>query len=153
MGRGPPFATTNASLEFAGLEMEQKVMSDILLSGLAALALHEGAHIAVARLQGLAIKHVGISWKGPYVVREPGSRQSNICISLAGPLMNVVIAMVFWHTAPTFALCNAVLGIFNFLPIPQSDGLRALRLIRNSDPPPEPLIAIEQNPSQFDGVR
>ena len=100
-----------------------------LLLGISAVLLHEMSHIIAARAQGLRIRRLGISWKGPYIVRQAGSWQQNLRVCLAGPLVNLVLALAFWHVAPGFALCNIVLGGFNLLPIPGSDGHRAWQLL------------------------
>ena len=101
----------------------------LFLVGLAAVVLHELSHIAVARLQGLKIKRIGITWKGPYIVREPGSPWQNLRVCLAGPVVNLVLAVLCWRAAPAFAVCNMVLGAFNLLPIPGSDGHRAMHVL------------------------
>jgi Zn-dependent protease len=100
-----------------------------LLLGIGSVVLHELAHLAVARFQGLKVKRVGVTWKGPYIVREAGSRLQNLRVCLAGPLLNVFLALVFWRICPTFAICNLVLGTFNLLPFPGSDGKRAWLLL------------------------
>jgi Zn-dependent protease len=100
-----------------------------LLVGLSAVVLHELAHVIAARMQGLDIKRAGIAWKGPYIVREAGTRWQNFRVCLAGPVVNLLLALVCRHVAPGFALCNLVLGGFNLLPIPGSDGARAWRLL------------------------
>jgi Zn-dependent protease len=97
--------------------------------GVAAVVLHELSHVIVARMQGLKVKRVGITWKGPYIVREAGSRQQNLRVCLAGPTMNVLLGLACWRVAPVCAFCNLVLGGYNLLPIPGSDGLRAWRLL------------------------
>ena len=100
-----------------------------LLLGISAVVLHELSHVAVAYAQGLKVKRVGITWKGPYIVREAGSRAQNLRVCLAGPLANLVLALLCWHVALPFAMCNLVLGAFNLLPIPGSDGQRAWQLL------------------------
>lgn len=103
----------------------------LFMVGLAAIVLHELSHVAMARFEGLKVKRCGVSWKGPYIVREPGSHWQNLRVCLAGPVANLVLAVVCWRIAPAFALCNMVLGAFNLLPIPGSDGQRALHLLPN----------------------
>lgn len=98
--------------------------------GIIAIILHELSHILMARLHGLKIKRVGLSWKGPYVVRESGTLQENFDVSMAGPLGNLLLAALFGSLAPTFGLANLVIGGVNLLPIPSSDGKRALQLLR-----------------------
>lgn len=95
------------------------------------VVLHELGHICVARLMGLRIKRFGVSWKGPYLVREQGSPWANLCTALAGPVMNLVLGVSLWSVAPRFALVNTVLGCYNLLPfIPGLDGHHALAAFR-----------------------
>lgn len=103
-------------------------MNDLLL-GIAAVLLHELSHVAAARLQGLQVKRFGVSWRGPYIVREAGTWQQNLRVCLAGPLVNLLVGALCWRTALTFAVCNVVLGGSNLLPIPGSDGHRAWKLL------------------------
>jgi len=48
-------------------------MVNLLMPSIAAIALHESSHIAAAKLLGLHVKRLGISWRGPYIVRESGT--------------------------------------------------------------------------------
>ena len=101
---------------------------------LASVLLHEVAHIATASALGVRIKRVGISWKGPYIVREAGTPPQNLCISLAGPLANAALLFV-----PGWFLVNLLLLVPNLV-LRHSDGRRAWncwRLIarpRNAEP-------------------
>jgi Zn-dependent protease len=99
------------------------------LLGVSAVVLHELSHVAMARMQGLKVKRAGVTWKGPYIVREAGTPQQNLRVCLAGPAANLLLAFVCSHFAPVFAFCNLVLGVYNLLPVPGSDGLRAWRLL------------------------
>lgn len=94
------------------------------------LIVHEAAHVATALALGLRVRRVGVSLKGPYIVREPGTPWENALVSLAGPGINLLIALLFWDVAPQFALINLVLGAFNLLPFPHSDGRRASAAVR-----------------------
>jgi Zn-dependent protease len=117
------------------------------LLGVSAAVLHELSHIAMARMQGLKVKRAGITWKGPYIVREAGTPEQNLRVCLAGPAANLLLAFVCSHIAPVFAFCNVVLGAYNLLPIPGSDGLRAWRLLpmrRNTPAQPVATIAAQQ---------
>jgi Zn-dependent protease len=98
--------------------------------GSAALAvlLHESAHLLAAYLGGVRVKHVGLSWRGPYILREPGTPLQNTFISLSGPAMNLVLCALFWHLSDTFAFVNGFLAVMNLLPIRSSDGLRVYRI-------------------------
>jgi Zn-dependent protease len=100
------------------------------LLGLSVIGLHETAHIATAMLFGLTIKRVGLSWKGPYIVRESGSPGANLITTLAAPLFNLLLA-VLWPIAPDFAMVNLIFGLSNLIPYGGSDGQRAWRMVTN----------------------
>jgi len=105
---------------------------DVLLTmalGIPAMLLHEFGHIAAALLCGVKVKKVGLSRVGLYTVREPGPRWANLCISLAGPLFNLLLAVALRDVLPTFAWANLIAFLFNLLPIPQSDGRRIIALL------------------------
>jgi len=101
-----------------------------LVAGLVALALHEAAHVAVARAVGVRVKRVGINWRGPFIVREAGEPRANLYIAIAGPVTNLLLAILFWTAAPLFARINLVLGLSNLLPMQGADGARALAAMR-----------------------
>jgi Zn-dependent protease len=113
----------------AALHLRMNILMNPLLLGISAVVLHELSHVAAAYAQGLKVKRVGVTWKGPYIVREAGSRSQNLRVCLAGPSANLVLALLCWHVALPFAVCNLVLGAFNLLPIPGSDGQRAWQLL------------------------
>lgn len=96
-----------------------------------AVALHELAHMVVATAMGIRIKRIGISWKGPYIVREQGAPLANFCTALAGPALNILLAVGLQSSAPQFSLVNLLLGAYNLLPfIPGLDGYNALAAYR-----------------------
>jgi Zn-dependent protease len=105
---------------------------DAFTSGIAAMVLHELAHIAAALTLKVKIHQVGINWRGPYIRREIGTAKQNLVITLSGPGINLLLALLFHRMSPNFALCNLVIGVTNLLPIPASDGSRALHIIRES---------------------
>jgi len=93
------------------------------------MLLHECGHIAMAFLCGVKVKKVGLSRVGLYTVREPGPRWANLCVSLAGPLFNLLLAVALREVLPTFAWVNLIAFIFNLLPMQNSDGRRVLALL------------------------
>jgi len=101
----------------------------VMLLGIPAMLLHEGGHISVALLCGVRVKRVGLCKTGLYTVRESGPNWANLCISLAGPLTNFVLAIALRDALPTFAWVNAIAFAYNLLPIPNSDGSRVLALL------------------------
>ena len=108
-----------------------------IFSIIGAVFFHEAGHVVCARSLGLKIRRLGMSWRGPYVVREQGNALQNLAISLAGPLVNLILAgsMVLapWLGigAVMFGLYNLVLGLYNLMPVPSSDGRRILMLLMN----------------------
>jgi stage IV sporulation protein FB len=98
---------------------------------LIALALHEAAHVIMAKALGVRVKRIGIGWRGPFIVRENAEPRANLCISIAGPVANIVLAILFWDVAPTFARINLVLGLSNLIPVQGSDGSRAWTAMRD----------------------
>ena len=72
-------------------------------SVLISVVLHEAAHLVTAFALHVRVKRVGLNWRGPYIVREPGPPVENTLISLAGPGINLVLCLLSYHVAPTFA--------------------------------------------------
>lgn len=110
----------------------------VMLMGIPAMILHECGHIGTAFLCGVKVKKVGFSRRGLYTVREAGPKWSNVIISAAGPLVNLLLAIALWNTLTIFAEVNLVACIFNLLPIPHSDGTRILALLSNTQVVPQP---------------
>jgi stage IV sporulation protein FB len=101
----------------------------IMLLGIPATVLHELGHILAALMCGVKVKKIGLSRVGLYTVREPGPRWANLCVSAAGPLFNLLLAVTLREAAPTFAWVNLMACAYNLLPIPNSDGRRILALL------------------------
>ena len=101
-----------------------------------ALAAHELGHVGCALALDVRVKRAGLSWRGPYIVRESGSDVQNLAIALAGPLVNLLLAALLPIYARVvgvggvmFAFSNVTLAIFNLLPLPLSDGRRVVELL------------------------
>jgi Zn-dependent protease len=99
------------------------------IGAIVGLVLHEVAHLCLAHRLGLRVKRVGISWRGPYIVREAGSAKANAIVSAAGPWINLVLAAMFWGDWRSFAFANLVLGLSNLFPTRNSDGGRIWRAL------------------------
>jgi Zn-dependent protease len=94
------------------------------------MVLHEMGHVVTSLMVGIRVKGIGLCMKGMYVVREAGTPMKNLLISLAGPLTNVALILIFFHASPTFALANLCLAICNLVPVKGSDGDRALTCLQ-----------------------
>jgi len=116
------------------------LQAQVFLYGLLACILHESAHIIVATYLGVRVKKVGVTWKGIYIIRESGNPLQNLAITLAGPFTNLLSVGVvgleryLGEGAFVFAFLSLLIGIFNLLPIPGSDGKRALGLLQTIVP-------------------
>jgi Zn-dependent protease len=106
---------------------------------LASLMLHEAGHMLAATLLRVPVREFGLRLAGAYTRRAYATRRRDeILISAAGPLMNLALVIPFLfvpHIGAQLALCNLLLCAVNLLPIPSSDGLRILRMIRHSGAP------------------
>ena len=105
-------------------------LSGALFLGLLAMVLHETGHLISSLMVGIKVKGIGLCMKGMYVIRESGSPAKNLFVSLAGPLMNIALLVLFWHASRTFMLANLCFAFFNLVPIKGSDGDRALTCLQ-----------------------
>ena len=94
------------------------------------LLAHEAGHVCMALLLGVRIKRIGLTWRGPYLVREQGTPAANALVSAAGPFVNLLLAALTWRSYQPFAFANLVLGLTNLLPTRNSDGSRILRAMK-----------------------
>ena len=101
-------------------------LAGTLFLGLSAMVLHEMGHVVTSLMVGIRVKSFGLCMKGMYVVREAGTPMKNLLISLAGPMTNIALMLMFCHVSPTFTLANLCLAICNLAPVKGSDGDRAL---------------------------
>ena len=100
----------------------------ILLS----LLLHEFGHWLIAMWHGVPVKKIGLNMFGGYTVRSySNERVTEIQSALAGPMVNLLLAMVFSSIAgepwQSVAKINLIIGVSNLLPIPPSDGWKILK--------------------------
>lgn len=102
-----------------------------------ALVLHESAHALVARSRGFVLKKTVLLPYGAMMsAGENFDRTSSVLIGLAGPVVNILLALVIlgvWWLFPSayaytqkFFYCNLSLGLFNLLPVYPLDGSRVV---------------------------
>jgi stage IV sporulation protein FB len=109
--------------------------SGIAAAGLLAAALHELGHLSVMTL--LRVKPLKIQFNpcGIDIIKScctGHSYRKDIMVSLAGPGINLLIAMFlacFHIPATLFIIANLAMGLFNLLPIEPLDGGQALYCI------------------------
>lgn len=99
---------------------------------LAALC-HELGHLAALRLAGAGVERLRLTAFGAEIRADTRrlSYPHEIACTLAGPAVNLVLALVLARTAGWYVLAGSslLLGCFNLLPVPALDGGRALHLL------------------------
>lgn len=113
-----------------------------LLVILLSILLHELAHAMVASARGMSGVFIVLTGMGGFCsFRGQPDNLRSLMITLAGPLMNFLVAAIAWtlikyvdipnphlaFTVQMLLLFNLVLGILNSLPIYPLDGGQALR--------------------------
>ena len=101
---------------------------------LAAAVCHELGHLAVLRLFGIPVKEINLTAMGAVIVAPGQERLSygrELAAVLAGAGVNFLLAILFARVSGDYLLAgaNALLGIYNLLPLQGLDGGRALWLM------------------------
>src|SRR5271165_2380168 len=118
---------------------------NFLLSAFLVVTLHEASHVLAAWT--LAPRSSGSVCLGAdrTSCARP-ARRGCVVISLAGPLANLltlVVCLLVGHCA-NLCFSSFVLGAFNLLPIPASDGLRAATLLWRTTAKTPQLLEIQR---------
>ena len=106
-----------------------EVLPLVLVSALC----HELGHLAALRLAGARVERIRLTAFGAEIRADTRrlSYPKEIACTLAGPAVNLLLALFFARWAVNYAAAgaNLLLGCFNLLPIPALDGGRALHLL------------------------
>lgn len=94
-----------------------------------AIVIHECGHALAAWTFRFRFIGIGFGIYGPYVrVFGNHRRQENAIVALAGPGANCLAGEILAKLGlPMTGVLVAAVGIVNLLPIPGSDGLKAIR--------------------------
>ncbi len=118
-----------ALVAVAALAGAGPVLPLVLLSA----ACHETGHLAALRLAGARVTRFRLNAFGAEIQADTRylSYPREILCTLAGPAVNLLLALVFARGMGNFtaAGANLLLGSFNLLPVPALDGGRALHLL------------------------
>lgn len=104
------------------------------LLSLSAFFLHEFTHIFFVVVFGGRVTEFSLSLGEMNIKteREFLGKIQNIVVSLSAPLLNLLLAILFWEKYRSFAEINAVIGFFQLLPIISLDGDVALESLKVS---------------------
>jgi stage IV sporulation protein FB len=101
---------------------------------LIAIVSHEAGHAAAAQAVGLQWRpFVRLPWKIGVAVVAPGSGirpRDDLLIALAGPGASALLAALTFQVSPWLSLLSGLVAVLNLLPLPGSDGLRAIAAAR-----------------------
>ena len=97
-------------------------------AALLAAGFHELGHLAALALWGVFPRRIQLGLGGAVIYPPFLSLHGSIFCTLAGPAASLALLAVRAHF-PRLALCGAVQGICNLLPLPCSDGSRILGLL------------------------
>ena len=105
-----------------------------LLQTLAVCILHECGHGIAMCLTGAGLREIRFCGAGVQMTVGTAvlTRSRQLCISLAGPFVNLVCAAVLAGFRPEIAGLHLCMGLFNLLPYRCLDGGTAIRLFRDS---------------------
>lgn len=118
-----------AMLALALLAGAGSVLPLVLLSALC----HEWGHLGALRLAGAKVERLRLTAFGAEILADTRylPYPAEILCTLAGPAVNLILALIFSRVTGDYVLAgaNLLLGAFNLLPIPSLDGGRALYLL------------------------
>ena len=97
-----------------------------LVSAWVAGFLHELCHLLALILTGAPVHSIRIGFRGAIIETGSLDSEKELLCAAAGPLCSLFLLLLIRHF-PRLALCGAVQGIFNLLPVYPMDGGRIVR--------------------------
>ncbi len=88
---------------------------------------HEAGHLLLLRMLRVPIQKLRLSACGATLQTEPLSYRRELAVAAAGPLVNLLLCLLFLHREPVTALVSGCLCAFNLLPLYPLDGGRMVR--------------------------
>ncbi len=106
---------------------------NVLLS-LSVIAIHEITHMIFILFFGGRINEFSMSLCEMNIKTEKEFLASfqKLLISISAPIANIFLAVIFWGSFREFAQINAIIGVFQLLPIMSSDGDNVLEYLHVS---------------------
>ena len=99
---------------------------DWLIVALLAAAVHELGHLAVIHAYGSRTEFLSIGFFGAQIHTGPLDNRAEFFCAAAGPAASLFL-LSLCRFFPRLALCGAVQGMFNLIPVHPMDGGRMLR--------------------------
>lgn len=104
--------------------------SGLVLPMLLSVLLHEAAHIFAMIFVGSKIKTINLIPCSVEITRDfCENSYKEIIISLAGPLLNFILFIIFFKSKFVFSIINLCFCVFNILPLSTLDGGEILKII------------------------
>jgi Zn-dependent protease len=105
-----------------------------IIALLLVIVCHEAGHAAAARSAGLECRAFArLPWKVGVAVVVPArglDPRDDLFIALAGPAASTALAITTFQTWTWLSVLSGAVAILNLVPLPGSDGMRAIRAAR-----------------------
>lgn len=90
---------------------------------------HEAGHLLLLKILKVPVHQLRLGASGACLRTGTMSYRQELLVALAGPAVNLLLAVYFLHRAPMTALVNLALLLYNLLPFYPLDGGRFLRCL------------------------